>query len=220
MAAHTDVQSIRRLAVFAAATFPWTLAAAQGQCSVSGMTLEEALAAWDNAQKKAQMDKDSYLVVVQRMSRGMFKGKKGAAEVEEMGVLGNLTINGTAVGSVVENDALRVKAGEYKGVIRYVSSKNLVQGPLANMSTKGDFLLEVSGVSGREAILFHQGTQPWHSKGCILAGAAQKKKVGDKDVISISDDSTLAKMRQMFYGTSGEANACPNKTVRVTIKDI
>lgn len=121
---------------------------------------------------------------------------------------------------MVENEALRIKAGEYKGVIRYVSKNNFAQGPLGEIGNSGDFLMEVAGVAGREGLLFHTGTKPWHSRGCILAGAAQRKTVGEKVIITIADDSTLRKMRQSFYGTDGLPNACPNKVVKITIKDI
>jgi hypothetical protein len=213
--------SRRRVFLFTSALCmaPWTLVHAQGKCSASGMTLEEALAAWQDAQKKSQMDKDSFLVTIERKSKALFKGKKGNADVEEMGVLGTLSVNGVPLGDVVENEVLRIKPGTYRGVLRYVSGNNFVQGPLGAMSESGDFLLEVAGVNGRSNLLIHTGTKPWHSEGCILAGAAKKTKVNGKDLVTISDDTTLRKMRMKFYGVD-QPKACPNKTVQVSIKDI
>jgi hypothetical protein len=189
-------------------------------CLASGFTLDEALAAWQDAQRQAQMDSDSYAVVIDRKYTAIFKGKKGNAEVEELGVVGELRINGQLTGEVIENDALKIKAGAYKGIMRYGSNKNFVQGPLGVMAEKGDFLLEVAGVPGRTNILIHTGNKPWHSRGCLLAAAASKKTVSGKTVVTIQEGSTLREMRKAFYGTDTEPNVCPNKVVKVTINDI
>lgn len=182
--------------------------------------MEEALAAWEDAQKQAQMDKDSFLVSIDRKYTALFQAKKGNAEVEELGVVGEIKVNGKLMGEVLENHALRIKAGEYKGVLRYGSSKNFVQGPLGVMAEKGDFLLEVAGVPGRSDLLIHTGNKPWHSKGCVLAGAATKKTVGGKTVVSIQEGSALRNLRKAFYGTDAEPSACPKKTIRLLIRDL
>lgn len=199
---------------------PWAAVCAQGMCSVSGMTLDETLAAWQDVQKQAEMDKNAYSVTIERKYKALFKGKKDNVEVEEMGIIGELKVNGKSMGEVVENEALRIKAGDYKGVLRYGSQKNFVQGPLGVMAEQGDFLLEVAGVQGREALLVHTGTKPWHSRGCVIAGAAERKTVDGKTVVRIAEGTTLRNIRKAFYGTDGTPNACPNKTVRVVIKDI
>lgn len=41
----------------------------------------------------------------------------------------------------------------------------------------------------------------------------------EEEVITISDDSTLVKLRLAFYKVDNP-NACPNKTIRIDIKDI
>ena len=193
---------------------------AQGKCSATGMTIDEALAAWADEKRAADMDKNSFLMTIQRVSKAAFMGKdKDGKEVEAIGVLGVLSVNGIPLGDVLENDALRIAAGTYKGVMRYVSSKNFVQGPLGAMGETGDFLLEVSGVKGRGDLLLHTGTKPWHSRGCILAGAAKKSVVDGKTKVTLVADTTLQKVRQKFYGAD-VPNACPNLTIRVSIAEI
>lgn len=200
---------------------PLAGAFAQGQCSASGMTLDEALAAWQDAQRKAQMDSSAFNIMISRTSRALYKGKKlDGTEVEAMGVLGTLSVNGVPLGDVLENEAVRIKAGTYKGVMRYFSKKNFVQGPFGVMGEIGDFLLEVSGVQGRSALLLHTGTKPWHSEGCILAGAAKKVQTGGQNRVTIETDSTLRALRKAFYGSDAPPNACPNKTIVFTINDI
>ena len=81
---------LRRLTLASLAVLPCTLLKAQGVCSSAGMTLTEALAAWQDTQKRMQMDKEAYAVVLQRQSLGLFKGMKDGAEKEEMGILGEL----------------------------------------------------------------------------------------------------------------------------------
>lgn len=210
----------RDMAVGLVAMGMFGLANAQGKCAASGMTFDEALAAWENAEKAAELDKTSFLVTIKRLSKAIFKGKnKGGKEVEGVGVIGTLSVNGVPLGDVLETDAVRIKAGTYRGVMRYVSEKNFVQGPLGAMGETGDFLLEVKGVQGRTNLLIHTGTRPWHSEGCILAGAAKKSVVGGKNVVTINDDTTLKQLRLKFYGTDTPVQ-CPNKTIVVTIMDI
>jgi hypothetical protein len=214
-------QLSRRAAVIGLATLcSARRATAQEVCSAGGMTADEALAAWLDAHRVGEMNRNSLLVGIKRVSRVVFRGKnKDGEEVEAAGVLGALSVNGTVLGDVLENEALRIRAGDYKGVMRYVSQKNFVQGPFGTMGERGDFLLEISGASGRTNLLVHTGTKPWHSKGCILAGAAKRTVVNGKTVVTIDDDSTLRKLRLAFYG-SDLPNACPNKTIRVSVVDI
>ncbi|MBS0340606.1 MAG: hypothetical protein JSS56_08755 [Proteobacteria bacterium] len=194
-------------------------ARAQGKCSVSGMTIEEVLAAWQDVKKAAEMDRTPFLITIQRQTRASFVGKKDGKDVSGVGVVGTLFVNGQPLGDVLENEALRVKAGSYKGVLRYVSSKHFVQGPLGKMDEAGDVLLEVSGVDGRRDLLIHTGTKPWHSEGCILAGAAKKTVVAGKSTVTMGNDSTLKKLREKFYGAEIPV-ACPNIVIRISINDV
>ena len=194
-------------------------ALAQGVCSVKGLTLDEILAAWSDAKNAADANTDYFDLVIKRVSVANYTGKKQNATVTEPGVLGTLTVNGELLGDVLENDALKVAAGKYRGRMRYVSEKNFVQGPLQQMAEQGDFLLEIMGVKGKSNILVHSGTKPWHSEGCILAGAAVKKTVNGKTTVHISSDSTLSKLRRKFYGTD-TPKSCPDKRITITINDI
>jgi hypothetical protein len=81
-----------------------------------------------------------------------------------------------------------------------------------------DFLLEVSGVKNsagkaRTDIVFHGGTKPQHSKGCILLGpvSRDKNKVG-----TIGPDHPLRKLRLLFYGTD-QPNQSPDKEISIVI---
>jgi len=177
------------------------------------------LANWENAEQTAKTNKEFFDVGIQRKYKALFKGQKDNKEVEEMGVVGDLTVNGQLMGQVVENEALRIAPGTYKGVLRYGSTKDFVQGPLGKMAQNGDFLLEVAGVAGREALLLHTGNKPWHSKGCVLAAAAKKSQVNGKTVVSISEGSTLRNLRKAFYGSDGTPAVCSNKTIRISIAD-
>jgi hypothetical protein len=206
-------------------------ALAQGQCLASGVTMDEILATWDNNKTKAEFEKTVLSVVVHRKEKALFKAvRKGVGETEEIGLLGEMFVNTKSVGTVVEHEGMRIPAGSYRGIMRYVSAENkkIVQGPLSELAVTGDFLLEITGVKGRTALLVHQGTKPQHSEGCILAGAAVKRKVKykdkdgkerEKEILTISDDSTLHNLRQAFYGKD-EPVACPNKIIRIDIKDI
>lgn len=86
------------------------------------------------------------------------------------------------------------------------------------MSTKGDFLIEVSGVKGRTDILLHTGNQPKHSDGCICLGPILTKDTPDGKIYSVSSDSPLRQLRLAFYGTD-QPNASPDKTIAVSIVD-
>ena len=130
-------------------------------------------------------------------------------------VYGTIYLNGQEIGSAFENNDLKIPVGNYKGLMRYNSGKDFVQSELGKLSTKGDFLLEASGVLGRTDILLHQGNAPKHSKGCILLGPATR---GPDGGVTIGPDNPLRKLRLAFYGTD-EPNSCPNKTITITVSD-
>ena len=120
------------------------------------------------------------------------------------------------IGRTYENDTFKINPGIYKGLMRYNSGKDFVQSPVGALSTKGDFLLEVSGVKGRTDILFHPGNKPHHSQGCILLGPAN---TGPDGAIYISENHPLRKLRLMFYGTDDPISS-PNVKIQIEIKDI
>ncbi len=132
-------------------------------------------------------------------------------------IIGDLGVNGTNLGRSFENAAKRIPAGTYKGYIRYISGKNFVQGPLNSIATVGDFLLEVADVKepdgrARTNILFHGGSKPSESAGCIMLGPVPKRD----GVPIVPADHPLAKLRMLFYGTD-TPTASPDKTIMITI---
>lgn len=127
----------------------------------------------------------------------------------------SISLNGELIGMAYENNALKIQAGDYKGVMRYNSGKNFVQSSLGKMSTKGDFLIEVSGVYGRTDILLHGGNAPQYSTGCIMLGPVKKMQDGTG---LIEGDLPLRKLRIAFYG-SDEPVSCPNKNIKITISE-
>jgi len=129
-------------------------------------------------------------------------------------VVGTILVNGEPLGTTYENDDLKIEAGHYTGLLRYFSAHNFVQGPDGTMAKSGDLLIEIVGVTGRSAILFHGGNKPQHSKGCILLGAVHKKKGHGW----VGQGHTLRKLRQRFYG-SEEPVFCPMKTISVRVFD-
>ena len=124
-------------------------------------------------------------------------------------------VNGKEIGPGLERVATKIAAGEYTGKMRYASSKGFAQGPFGGMAHTGDFLLEVSGVQGRTDILFHGGTRPIHSKGCILLGAVRREDGGGA---ATADDSTLRKLRLAFYG-SEVPTSTPAVDIKVIVRD-
>jgi hypothetical protein len=86
---------------------------------------------------------------------------------------------------------------------------------MGKLSTKGEFLLEASGVTGRTDILLHQGNAPKHSLGCILLGPAKR---GPDGGVTIGSDHPLRKLRLAFYGTDDPVS-CPNKNITITVSD-
>jgi hypothetical protein len=133
-------------------------------------------------------------------------------------VLGNLVycsiyLNGEEIGTAYENNTLKISPGTYKGLMRYYSSHNFVQSSQGRLNTKGDFLLEVSGVMGRTNILLHSGNKPKHSQGCILLGPVNK---GPDNSVFVNHNHPLYKLRLAFYGTA-EPISSPNINITITI---
>lgn len=198
---------------------------AQETCNEAGLTLDEILEAYNQAEAAAKMDKESFRLVIERRSVTTFTGKdKSGNMVTADGVAGTLLVNGKLVGDTLENAEFKVPAGEYKGRIRYISQKNFVAGPLGMIGMEGDFLLEVATESkNRYDILFHPGNKPWHSKGCILTGASRKvidPKTNKVVGVELDEGNVLRDLRGIFYGTDGIPLTCPAKLIRITIKDI
>lgn len=128
---------------------------------------------------------------------------------------GRITVDGQILGQTYENAETQILPGEYKGVLRYVSGKNFVQGPMGVLAQKGDFLLEVSGPAGRTDILLHGGNKAFQSKGCILLGPVGR----DPSTLepTVGPDHPLRKLRKAFYGTD-DPTATPDKNVLITVK--
>lgn len=197
--------------------------AAQEVCKAEGPSFDEMLKEWADAAKKAKLDK-SFEITILRLTSALFSGlNQEGKQVSESGVVGELRLNGKKLGDTLENEKLKVPAGEYRGLMRYVSGKNFVAGALGKAAQTGDFLVEVADVkepNGRERtdILLHSGTRPWHSRGCILTGAAKRVKDAKGDERTILDEgSVLRELRKAFYGTDGEPLLCPNKSIRIKI---
>jgi hypothetical protein len=134
--------------------------------------------------------------------------KKGKA------VIGDLGLNGQNMGATVENAELRIPAGTYKGLLKYISKKGHVAGPLGMLGNEGDFLIDID-VQGRSGILFHGGNRPWHSTGCILLGAVSKRD----GVKFLPDDHPLRALRKAFYGKEMPIET-PNKDITIVIQDV
>lgn len=143
--------------------------------------------------------------------------KPDGTEISGVGRHGQVYVNGTFIGASLENEDLKIARGEYRGIMRYVSGRNFVQGPMGVMANTGDFLLEVGGVAGRSHLLFHGGTKPWHSRGCILLGAVHKNSSAEGDVKRfVPDDNALRKLRLAYYGTDTPI-ACPDMSIKITL---
>lgn len=136
------------------------------------------------------------------------------SEVKDGLVYGSIWLNGEFIGNAYENDALKIPTGKYQAYMRYHSQKNFVQGPDGVMTNEGDFLLEVGNVPGRSNILFHSGTKPHHSKGCILLGPAYKNPEGSR---YIKEDHPLYILRQKYYGTNNP-DSCPAVAITITVQ--
>ena len=128
---------------------------------------------------------------------------------------GQLSVDGKVIGRTFENVDAQILPGVYRGMLRYVSQNNFVQGDLGRLARKGDFLLEVSGVPGTTNILFHGGNKAYQSKGCILLGPVGRDP-STLDV-DIGPDHPLRQLRILFYGTD-TPTATPDKAIVITIK--
>jgi hypothetical protein len=127
-------------------------------------------------------------------------------------VKGTISLDGREIGAVAENELLRVRAGSYRGAMRFTSGSGHAQGPFGGIAKKGDFLLEIAGARGlagqrKTDVLLHGGTRPEHSEGCILLGPIARAKDGSR-IIPDPDYHPLAKLREAFYG-SGEGTETP-----------
>ena len=143
-----------------------------------------------------------------------FKVVVARGETKEGLIVGKLSVNGEAVGTVYERADKHVPAGSYKAHMRYESGKNHVQGPGGTLGKKGDFLIELdtftAGGKKWEVIQFHAGNKPDHSDGCVLCGPAT---TDDKTKQKIAPD-TLKKLRLKFYGTD-TPNSTPDREITV-----
>jgi hypothetical protein len=133
-------------------------------------------------------------------------------------VPGHIYLNEELLGSTYERTQVKIPAGDYKGLLRYHSGHHFVQSAQGTMSSKGDFLIEASGVEGRTNILLHTGNKPKHSDGCICLGPIFSKDTPDGTIYSVGDDSPLRKLRLAFYGTD-HPNATPDKAIVVSVVD-
>jgi hypothetical protein len=129
-------------------------------------------------------------------------------------VYDQLFVDGESIGNCYENDDLKIPTGTYKGAMRYRSNKNFVGSGLGQMATEGDFLLEVTGVTGRTDILFHGGNRPKHSTGCILLGPVDK---GPDGGVTVDKNHPLYKLRLKFYGEEFPTS-CPDKNIVIEIR--
>lgn len=190
-------------------------------CSAIGPSAEEMLRHPTDS-PGTRPDAPYELVIRRSPSLTMFSGKdRNGHDKSEAGVVGVILLNGKEIGSTVENAAHKIPAGDYPGVLRYFSQKHFVQGPLGQMGTIGDFLLEIGSVDKRYAILIHGGTKPWHTQGCILVGAVHFKKAAEGKIQEgwVEENETLRILRKEFYGTDLVPRNCPNKSVRVKVFD-
>ena len=130
-------------------------------------------------------------------------------------VIGNISVNGQKIGTTYENAEKKIPAGTYKGILRYKSSKNFVQGPGGKLGKSGDFLLEIAGVPMRTDILFHAGNKPEHSEGCIMLGPATREPKTNDPIAP----EALKKLRVLFYDGADSPNATPDKAITVEVTD-
>jgi len=135
--------------------------------------------------------------------------------IRDNGIHGRLLVNKKELGGTLERKDKAIPKGSYKGVLRYGSEKGFVQGPEGSYGHKGDFLLEIKGVARRTNILFHGGTKPEHSEGCVLLGPISKAPDGTRVV---PDGSPLRNLRIAFYGTD-TPNSTPFKEITIVVSE-
>ncbi len=193
-------------------------ASSQGVCRVDGATAGEKYDSKLNTDSIVP-DIRTFEIFIRRGDVAIFKGKRAdGSDLEEEGVIGELYLNGYRIGDTLENNKLKIPAGEYPGYMRYVSKKNFVQGPFGVMANIGDFLIEVGKVDNRTAILLHGGNKPWHSTGCILLGSIRSQKDAAGKIVRrwIDETNALRVLRKSFYG-SEMPSACPNTAIQIKI---
>jgi hypothetical protein len=130
-------------------------------------------------------------------------------------VTGKLLVNGEEIGTCYENAERKIPAGTYKGVLRYRSNKNFVQGPGGKLGKTGDFLLEVAGVPRRTDILFHAGNRPEHSEGCIMCGPATRDPKTGQPLAP----EALKQLRLLFYDGVDMPTNTPDKAIQIEVRD-
>lgn len=135
---------------------------------------------------------------------------------QDQALRGELFVNGKLIGKTIENARAAIPSGHYKGVVRSVSAKNLVQNPFGVLATRGDFLLEVSGVAKRKHILFHAGAKPKNSTGCVLLGAVDRNPSSLE--IQAKPAHPLRLLRAAFYGTE-QPLSTPYKVISIAVVD-
>ena len=131
-------------------------------------------------------------------------------------VYGEIRVNNEPIGFTFENAELKIPAGSYKGILRYFSNHNFVQGPFGTLGREGDFLLEVEDQShNRTNILLHAGNRPYQSAGCILLGPAETLPNGS---VQIDVTHPLYKLRQKFY-ESDVPTSTPDRAISIKISE-
>jgi hypothetical protein len=139
------------------------------------------------------------------------------------GIYGTITVQGQFLGPTIERRSTAVRAGAYSGRLRYNSGKGFavggLPGSIGTINSKGDFLIEIVGAKGRDgaaktAVLFHNGSKPDNSEGCILVGGPSRNGI-------LPADHPLIQMRRMFYGDLPDGNPlfADVKQIHIVIAD-
>ncbi|MHB8873587.1 MAG: DUF5675 family protein [Myxococcaceae bacterium] len=153
---------------------------------------------------------EDFHVIIERSGTGEFQEwTTDAGTFNDRLVKGLISIDGVVLGESLEREGRMVPPGTYLGKLRSGADKEIVQGTGGRLAQGGDFLLEISGVPGRTAILFHTGTEPRHSDGCVLLGPAQ----WDPDK-RVAQDQPLFKLRRAYYGAD---NPCQSVERRIFV---
>ncbi len=117
--------------------------------------------------------------------------------IRDNSVVGDLYVNSRRIGSIYENNRMKISAGSYQGLLHYVSGRysNVGAGALGRV---GDFVLEVGGRSGPLTVLLHGGNQPYQSRGCLMVCPYNwDSRTPNNSGIG---DHPLNVLRQLFYG--------------------